>query len=550
MNEKNEKKGENIKGMDYTNGENYCKNPGHQKFSYSNVSMSFLNNNRNIGSENNQIYDTSQRSQMNLEPVSILVTRDEIALKGYNCVRQEILEKSKDDDIYLMILKNADIVLERIIELTRFPLYKKTFIRKTKQLKIIDLFEGKDHITKKDKFFELVKKYREYEALNYEIRCKYQFPNTQYRNRGYCGYTRSTENIRLINHIIEAVEQNIDFLKGYRDNPPTKINKAIVIALEDISYSIEKLHFSLQTSNMKEQFKLLKKITHRIKRDYFDVTVLEFHKNLETAVEREIQLIAEHNYISDGLNECGGGQGGLPYIFLPLYDIVGMIALGCTQKKILEILNKLYSDNFINSKIGENTLRRRIIEECGNWVNAQRLYLKPVIEALVYQGFSDKRIYDTLSSPHSKEGWIYKWWKKGDKLDFEFWSDSRELDMSKKSKNLLNLELKFCGIPKSKWEEWVIKEISNNKIAEISGLSFNTIVSVYKHNFGGRNEILFKHRRDMTIKLRKKGMKLKNIYTFIFKKPYYTSNFKRDFITWFNGMTPEEIEEAWGPDEN
>ncbi len=48
----------------------------------------------------------------------------------------------------------------------------------------------------------------------------------------------------------------------------------------------------------------------------------------------------------------------------------------------------------------------------------------------------------------------------------------------------------------------------------------------------------------MTIKLRKKGLNLKNIYIFIFKKPYYPSNFKRDFMNWFNGMTPEEIEET------
>jgi len=294
---------------------------------------------------------------------------------------------------------------------------------------------------------------------------------------------------------------------------------------------------------------MLKKITQRLKTDYFDVIVLEFHKNLETAVKREIQLIAEHNYINIGLNECGGGQGGLPYIFLPLYDIVGMIVLGCTQKKILKILNKLYSNDFMNSKIGENTLRRRIIEECENWVNAQRLFLKPVVEALVYLGFSDKKIYNTLSSPHSKEGWLYKWWKLGEKLDFKFWIDSRELDISKGRKRLLNLEVKFCGIPKSKWEEWAIKEIPNNKIAEISGLSFNTIVSVYKLNFGGRNNILLNYRRDKTIKMRKKGMSLKNIYISIFKKTYYPSNFRRDFKAWFNGLSPEEIEERWSPEE-
>jgi len=542
MNEKIEKKGVNSKKKNYLNGENCCRNPGPQKISCSNDSTNILLDNINIGSGNDQIYDTSQDPQ-------ILITKDELALKGYNYVRQEILRKSKDEDIYLMILKYADIVLERIIELNKFPFYKKTFIRKTIQLKIIDLFGGKDYITKEDKFFELVKKYREYKALTYEIRCKKQFPDARFQNRGYYGYTRSNEDIRLINHTIEAVEQFIHYLKGYRDNPPTKLNRVIIIALKDMGYSIENLHVSFQSSNMKEQFKLLKKIIQRLKRDYFDVIVLEFHKNLETAIKREIQLITEHNYINIGLNECGGGQGGLPYIFLPLYDIAGMIALGCTQKKIFKILNKLYSNDFMNFKIGENTLRRRIIEECGNWVNAQRLFLKPVVEALVYISFSDNKIYDTLSSPHSKEGWLYRWWKKGDKLDIEFWIDSRELDISKESVKLLSPEVKFCGIPISKWEEWAIKEIPNNKIAEISGLSFNTIVSVYKHNFGGRNKILLNYRREKTITMRKTGMSLKNIYTSIFKKPYYPSNFRRDFKSWFNGMTPEQIEEKWSPEE-
>ncbi|MHA1106756.1 MAG: hypothetical protein ACTSPN_13750 [Promethearchaeota archaeon] len=45
-------------------------------------------------------------------------------------------------------------------------------------------------------------------------------------------------------------------------------------------------------------------------------------------------------------------------------------------------------------------------------------------------------------------------------------------------------------------------------------------------------------------------MSLKNIYTSIFKKNYNSSNFKRDFITWFKGMAPKEIEETWGPDKD
>ena len=43
-------------------------------------------------------------------------------------------------------------------------------------------------------------------------------------------------------------------------------------------------------------------------------------------------------------------------------------------------------------------------------------------------------------------------------------------------------------------------------------------------------------------------MSLKNIYTLIFKKTYYPSNFRRDFRSWFNGMTPEQIEEQRNPE--
>lgn len=207
-------------------------------------------------------------------------------------------------------------------------------------------------------------------------------------------------------------------------------------------------------------------------------------------------------------------------------------------------LKKLYKNDFNREKIAENTLRRRIIEEFKGWLNAQKLFLKPMVEALVYEGFSDRKIYNTLSSPHSREGWLYTWWKNEEDLDFRFWS---ELDKSKIKTILKNPKEKYCGILKSKWEEWVIKEVPNYEIAKVTRLTFDTIVSIYKDIFGGRNNILFKYRRETTIKMREGGMSLEDIYTSIFKKTYYPSNFKRDFKTWFDGMTPKQIEEKWGP---
>ena len=477
------------------------------------------------------------------EKVKILLNKNELALKGYNYLRNEILRDHKDELIYSKILCYADIVLKKQIKLGKLPLYKTAQVRLTTQKKLVDIYEGKDYVTENDKFYEFVNKYRDYEALVYLIRCKNGFPSNWFKGKKYFGYSHSTEKIRFKYHIREAIKQYMDYHNFFRSKEPTKLNRAIIIALEDLGYRINEISFLFEVEDVSSQIKFLEKLAYELEENYFDVINLAFHKRLNTAIKHEIKLIAKHRTTSE-LNDLGGGQGGLPYISLPLYDIVGMIALGCTQKRIWKILNKLYKDDFNREKIAENTLRRRIIEEFKGWINAQKLFLKPMVEALIYKGFSDRKIYNILSSPHSREGWLYAWWKNGEELDFRFWS---ELDESKIKKILKNSEEKYCGIPKSKWEEWVIKEVKNYEIAKVTRLNFDTIVSIYKDIFGGRNNILFKYRRETTIKMRERGMSIKDIYTYIFKKTYYPSNFIRDFKTWFDGMTPKQIEKKWGP---
>jgi len=485
-----------------------------------------------------QKYKELRKEQENEE-----LYKENVILNGYNYVRNEILREHKGKVIYSKILEYADIVLKKQIKLGRLPLYRTAQVRLTTQQKLVDIYEGKDYMTKKDEFYEFVNKHRDYEALVYLIKCKNGFPDNWFKGKKYFGYTHSTEKIRFKSHIREAIEQNMDYQNGYRSEEPTKLNRAICIALEDFGYRINEICYLFEVEDVYSQIKFLEKLAYELEENYFDVINLAFHKKLNTAIKHEIKVIKKNGTRSE-LNELGGGQGGLPYISLPLYDIVGMIALGCTQKRIWKIINKLYKNDFNREKIAENTLRRRIIEEFKGWVNAQKLFLKPMVEALVYEGFSDRKIFNTLSSPHSREGWLYAWWKNGEELDFRFWS---ELD-ERKIKNILkNSKEKYCGIPKSKWEEWVIKEVPNYEIAKVTKLTFDTIVSVYKNIFGGRNNILFKYRRETTIKMREGGMSLKDIYTSIFNKTYYPSNFKRCFKTWFEGMTPKQIEERWGP---
>lgn len=51
----------------------------------------------------------------------------------------------------------------------------------------------------------------------------------------------------------------------------------------------------------------------------------------------------------------------------------------------------------------------------------------------------------------------------------------------------------------------------------------------------------------MIIKLRRQGFSLRNIYIFHLKRPDHPSNYTRDIKTWFNGMTPDDVESKYGP---
>ncbi|TKJ25439.1 MAG: hypothetical protein CEE42_07515 [Promethearchaeota archaeon Loki_b31] len=98
--------------------------------------------------------------------------------------------------------------------------------------------------------------------------------------------------------------------------------------------------------------------------------------------------------------------------------------------------------------------------------------------------------------------------------------------------------------------EWAIKRVSKHEIARTTGVLYNTIVSVFKHEYGGMDSTRFEHLRDKMIGLRKKRFNLENIYKFHINKgkTFYPSNYRRDIKTWFGGMTPEEVEREWDPD--
>jgi len=62
--------------------------------------------------------------------------------------------------------------------------------------------------------------------------------------------------------------------------------------------------------------------------------------------------------------------------------------------------------------------------------------------------------------------------------------------------------------------EWAIKRASKHEIARTTGVLYNIIVSVFKHEYGGMNSTRFEHLRDKIIGLRKKGFSLEKILKF------------------------------------
>ena len=122
--------------------------------------------------------------------------------------------------------------------------------------------------------------------------------------------------------------------------------------------------------------------------DFFIREVIEVHFDYILMRKRERFWIAKDKTQDPkiGFNTNKGGEGG-SQIRISMKALIKYLALGYGASHIARIIS--YHQEYTISK---NTIRRRINEYWGNYKKAKMMFLKPVLEGLIIDGFRSKDI--------------------------------------------------------------------------------------------------------------------------------------------------------------
>ena len=469
------------------------------------------------------------------------LSREDVSLKGYNYLYNKIETEHANEEIYKDILKYSSIILDLTLQDGTLPLYKEPD-QEVDSGYPHKFYLYKDYFVPSDHEFNELLEGRYYDGLVYEIRVKEGFPDSWFEGKSYVGYTKYTTNIRLATHIYDALKNQLDFEEGKRINPPPKISRAILAALEDLGKDLTQLkeEFSKIISRIfiTEE---MRQVIDTLKQNYFEISEHEVHRFLEKAKQREKEIIAERDLIKQGLNEIEGGSGGVTkYISYPLYDIIALVTLGANQKDIINVLEKFYP------RISRGTLQDKINEYFESWDEVEINYLKPIIEALVLEGYSDREIYDSLVSKNPNyRCFLFSWFKDGLELDFNLWEKIQIFDNIDEVRKSYNKRQEYFGIERSQWEKWLLEGITRDEIAQITGLSVSNVKKVISKKFGGRTNFLISYRREKTIELLRMGVDFKEIFEDHLGMSNFKSHGRETFARWFDGLTLEQIRKLY-----
>ena len=381
-------------------------------------------------------------------------------LRGYIYLRKKIREEHGNELIHHKLLYYSELSLINFLELTNLPEFKPSK----------KIFFGKGYIKKDEVGFKKVKENRDkflYKVLVYKLRFKKIL-----KNKVYFGYTEHDKK-RLQEHIISSIETP----------PDTKIKKAFCECLKDEKYDLDELYFCLDdVRNSSKYYRFINRLIGELIGNYFDFEILELHKEIDTAKEREkwytlnyINKDGSIGTIENGLNEVAGGSGG-DYIDLPLIDFAAMIMLGLNVKQITEIIIRIYKIS-----VSDTTVRSRIIEIWGGIKRARKLLLKPVIEALIKDNanFEVRDIHNVLLSRCSIVRYLKEWYsgrtfsdlKNLMKYGILDWTNLSEFD---------EFERLLRSYPLNNWYQWALENESAEKIAKLTKTSLKTIYRTYK----------------------------------------------------------------------
>ena len=230
-------------------------------------------------------------------------------------------------------------------------------------------------------------------GLIYSIECI--FPG--FENKVYVGLTIKDAEKRFEEHVLNSMRGYL-LTNGDTEQPGYGKLQNVIINTIIHRFDIEKYYNRIKLYSNTYQFErrraVLSEIIDYLKKECFKIKILEFHYSINSLDEREKFYIRNYphkgkiiNTVKNGLN-MNIGSGG-PGKFIPIYDIAILIAMGHSIKNIMQILNRKYN----LGKITRNIVVARIDTFFDGWYQAQEMFLKPIIEDLVRDGFERNLIY-------------------------------------------------------------------------------------------------------------------------------------------------------------
>lgn len=478
----------------------------------------------------------------------IQISRSEVELKWYENFKQNF------EKIYFILFEKLDIILDNLIKSHRFPLYlNETSLKFAKKYLSIYEYQNpetrkcfiRDYVTRAqvgDRFFKEILDKKAYGAIIYRWRFLDESNGNKYY---YLGVTTRKEEIRFALHIADSI------IRYSEKGTMTKKAEIIIQALKthglkeaDFSYYYSQIHHKKFYEIGDAVMSLVKECEYLFERE-----ILEVHKSISTAIHKEKLyidgLIDGINYIIDGLNEIHGGGGGIS-LDLPMYDVSMMITFGFEYKTIKEFLLRSY-----DIEVSVRQIKKRISSYfSGDYIkssryNANKEFLKPLIEILLYEQFLGKldekkylKILNFLKSIFEKEDklklktWFWAFYRGDFNLDFTYWENYlKDINISTFNEWFF-MKKRYYGISKSTWVNWIINRIPLRKIYEEANLSKKKVKRVRERLHS--KEMLDKFQQYITIKYRQEGNSWKKIYE---EKLNYTAFHRTDI----NGI-------KYGPD--
>ncbi len=221
-----------------------------------------------------------------------------------------------------------------------------------------------------------------------------------YHGLPYIGYTHSLKR-RIRNHILDSMKIEYNpgnlryIIEAFRIVVNSELNSILdELVKHDPEVFIENLSdlYNWLVSNKGTK---IAEIVYSFIRDgvihnYFELNVIEFHRNRATALSREKFLSKNYKHkVNDiekegtiwpnGLNMVEGGGGGSQIDYtLPIEDYIGFVSVGMKHEAIISLLREIYHCNYPSSIFSEY-----ISKYFGSFANLQKEVLKPVVELMI-----------------------------------------------------------------------------------------------------------------------------------------------------------------------